>query len=64
MRMHRNEIRVRPQVYGPYAGAMMPPGHSHSQIAAFYLFVINHLSTTAIVAGEVTSRGGSRSRAY
>jgi hypothetical protein len=54
MRMHRNEIRVRPQVYGPYAGAMMPPGHSHSQIAAFYLFVINHLSTTAIVAGEVT----------
>jgi len=33
---------------------MMPPGHSHSQMAAFYLFVINRLSTTAIVAGEVT----------
>jgi hypothetical protein len=36
---------------------MMPSGHSHSEIAASYLFVINHLLTTAIVAGEVTSRG-------
>src|SRR5262245_18855221 len=36
---------------------MMPSGHSHSEIAASYLFVINHLSTTAIVAGEVTSSG-------
>src|SRR6516225_5728334 len=54
----QNKIHLRPQVSRPYAGSMMPSGHSHSQIAAFYLFVINHLSTTAIVAGEVTSRGG------
>src|SRR5262245_60316668 len=36
---------------------MMPSGHSHSEIAASYLFVISHLLTTAIVGGEVTSRG-------
>ena len=33
----------------------MPSGHSHSGIPACYLFVISHLLTTAIVAGEVTS---------
>jgi hypothetical protein len=36
---------------------MMPSGHSHSEIPASYLFVISHLLTTAIVAGEVTSKG-------
>src|SRR5262249_52295290 len=35
---------------------MMPSGPSHSEIAASYLFVIRHLLTTTIVAGEVTSR--------
>jgi len=42
---------------------MMPSGHSHSEIAATYLLVIGQLLTTAIVAGEVTSRG-LRSRIY
>jgi len=32
----------------------MPSGHSHSEIAAAYLFVISQLLTTAIVADEVT----------
>jgi len=36
---------------------MMPSGHSHSGIAASYLFVISRLLTTAIVGGEVTSSG-------
>ena len=35
----------------------MPSGHSHSETAASYLFVISHLLTTAIVGGEVTSGG-------
>ena len=35
----------------------MPSGHSHSETAASYLFVISHLLTTAIVGGEVTSSG-------
>ena len=35
----------------------MPSGHSHSGIAASYLFVISRLLTTAIVGGEVTSSG-------
>src|SRR5262249_23225978 len=51
------QIHLRPQVYRPCAGSMMPSGHSHSGIAASYLFVISHLLTTAIVAGEVTSSG-------
>src|SRR6516165_11989590 len=56
----QNKIHLRPQVSRPCAGSMMPSGHSHSQIAAFYLFVINHLSTTAIVAGELTRGGCAR----
>src|SRR6516165_1273692 len=49
------QIYLRPQIYRPCAGSMMPSGHSHSGIPACYLFVISHLLTTAIVAGEVTS---------
>ena len=35
---------------------MMPSGHSHSEIAATYLLVISQLLTTAIVAGDVTTK--------